>query len=277
MAAAMWRNPSDPTIYGSVDVDVTHALAFIERFRRDTGLKLTLTHVVARAVARALARHPELNAKVRFWGRIEQREHVDLMVSVSTEGGRDLSAARIEQAEDMSLAELVRAVSDHAARIRTGADRNFARSRNVFRSLPWWLARPIVRLTDLLTNELHVHLPSQGMPRDPFGSAIVTNVGMFGIDTAFAPFVPLARCPLLILVTEVKERPWVVDGHVVARPVLRLCGTFDHRIIDGYHAGLLARDIHALVERPDAAEDAAPAAAVEPATVTPLRAVVASA
>jgi hypothetical protein len=41
---------------------------------------------------------------------------------------------------------------------------------------------------------------------------VVTNVGMFGIDTSFAPFLPIARCPMLVLVTEVKERPVVESG-----------------------------------------------------------------
>ncbi len=78
------------------------------------------------------------------------------------------------------------------------------------------------------------------MPTDPFGSAIVTSVGMFGIDSAFAPFVPLARCPMLILVPEIRPRPWAVGDRVEVRPVLRLCATFDHRIIDGAAAGRFA-------------------------------------
>src|SRR4030095_9471834 len=115
-----------------------------------------------------------------------------------------------------------------------------------FARLPWWLLRPAVRLTDLLTNELALDLPSQGLPRDPFGSAVVTSVGMFGIDTAFAPFVPLARCPMLLRVPEVRERRWVERGEVVARPVLRLCATFDHRVVDGFAAGALARTLREL-------------------------------
>jgi pyruvate dehydrogenase E2 component (dihydrolipoamide acetyltransferase) len=60
----------------------------------------------------------------------------------------------------------------------------------------------------------------------------------------------MARCPMLLLVTEAKLRPWVVDGRVEARPVLRLCASFDHRIIDGQQAGRLAQAITASVENP---------------------------
>lgn len=259
IAASMWRRPSDPTIYGTMDVDVTDTLRFIEAYRRDAGRRLTVTHVVARAVAQAFARHPELNAKVRFWGKLEQRRTVDLFVSVATDGGRDLSGARIEGAENLSLGELVEAVEGGARGIRDGADPGYQKSRNLMRALPWWLVRPVLGATDLLTNELHLHMPSQGMPRDPFGTAVITNVGSFGIDTAFAPFLPLGRSAMLLLISEVRKRPYVVDDRLEARPVLRLCGTFDHRIIDGAAAGRLARELRSLIEHPDADESAAAA------------------
>jgi pyruvate dehydrogenase E2 component (dihydrolipoamide acetyltransferase) len=256
IAAAMWGRPSDPTIYGSMDLDVSRTLAWIEEQRRATGQRITITHVVARAVAQAFARHPELNAKVRGWGRIEQRRTVDLFVSVATDGGRDLSGARIDAAERLSVAELAHAVAGGAGAIRSGSDAKYQKSRNLMRSVPWWLLRPILWLTDLLTNEFHAHLPSLGMPRDPFGTAVITNVGPFGIDTAFAPFLPLGRCPMLLLLSEVKKRPVVIDDRLEIRPTLRLCGTFDHRIIDGYSAGLLARELRAMIEDPDAGEAA---------------------
>ena len=137
-----------------------------------------------------------------------------------------------------------------ARAIRDGKDPSFEKSRGLFKALPFFVLKPLLKLVDVLTNELHLHLPGQGMPRDPFGSAVITNVGMFGIDTAFAPMVPLARCPMLLLVPEVRERPWVEDGKLVVRQVLRLCATFDHRIIDGHAAGKLAQAIRTALENP---------------------------
>lgn len=242
MAAGMWRSPRDPSIYGQMDVDATAALAFLA----EQPERVTVTHLVARAVAVALREQPELNAKVRFWGRLEQRETIDLFVTVAT--GGDLSGARIDRADHKSLVELAREVSDRAGKIRKGNDKDYARTRGAMKSLPWWLARPATWASDVLVNELHVELP--GMPGDPFGSAIITSVGMFGIDSAFAPFVPLARCPMLILVPEVRPRPWALGGAAVVRPVLRLCATFDHRIIDGAAAGRFAARLTELFASP---------------------------
>lgn len=245
MAAAMWRSPSDPSIYGSMDVDATASLAFLAAQPE----KLTITHLVARAVALALRDQPDLNAKVRFWGRLEQRATVDVFVTVLA--GRDLSGARIDAADTKSLVTIAREIRDRAGKIRKGDDAGFRKSRGAFKSIPWWLARPATWLSDVLVNELHIDLAKQGMPSDPFGSAIVTSVGMFGIDSAFAPFVPLARCPMLILVPEIRPRPWAVDDRVEVRPVLRLCATFDHRIIDGAAAGRFAARLTGLFATPE--------------------------
>lgn len=257
LAASMWGRPSDPTIYGFVDVDMTQANRFIEEHRAATGKKLTVTHLVTRAVARAYAKHPELNAKVRFGGRVEERSSVDLLVSVSTGGGKDLSAARVEDADKLDLDGLVDAVSAKVKSTRNGDDETYQKSRSLIDGAPWWLVRPALGLTDFLSNELNLHLPKLGMPRDPFGTAVITNVGMFGIDTAFAPFVPMGRCSMLLLITEVRDRPVVVDGRVEARPVLRLCASFDHRIVDGLQAGRLAREITSYLEDPESAADSA--------------------
>jgi pyruvate/2-oxoglutarate dehydrogenase complex dihydrolipoamide acyltransferase (E2) component len=250
IAAAMWKRPSDPSIYGSMDVDVTETLRFIDRFRAETGRRLTMTHVVAHALARVFARHPELNAKIRFGARVELRRTVDLFVSVATDGGKDLSGARIASADQLDLSAMIDAVEKGARGVRRGEDPGYQKSRDTLRAMPWWLTRPALALTDLLTNELHLDLPKHGMPRDPFGTAVVTNVGSFGIDTAFAPFIPAGRTSMLLLLTEVKPRPMVVDGRVEARPVLRLCATFDHRIVDGSAAGVVAKELRELVERP---------------------------
>ena len=120
--------------------------------------------------------------------------------------------------------------------------------------LPWFLVRPFILIADFLVNDLQLDLAGSGMPRDPFGSAMVTSVGMFGIDVGYPPFTPIARCPMILLVGEVSLRPWVVDGELAVRKVMNLSASFDHRLIDGYHAGVLARELRTLLAAPETME-----------------------
>ena len=250
LAAAMWAAPNDPHIFGFLDVDATQILELKERYDERFDTKLSVTHIVLRAVAKVIADHPEVNAKVG-WANILQRSQVDIFCQVSTDGGKDLSGVKINEADKMSMKQLADRLRGSAKQIRTGKDPAFERSRNMFEVLPLWALRLILWFLSLLNNTLNMHLPKLGMPRDAFGTAMVTSVGMLGIDSGFAPFTPIARCPIIITVTRVKKRPWVVEDEVVARPVLRICGTFDHRVIDGYHAGALCTDIEKLMYAPE--------------------------
>jgi hypothetical protein len=91
---------------------------------------------------------------------------------------------------------------------------------------------------------------------DAFGSAIVSSVSTFGAERAYGPLNPWYRVPVLVLVSEVKQGAVVVDGEIVARPMLTLAATLDHRYLDGAHAGRLVRSARAYLEDPSAFESA---------------------
>jgi pyruvate/2-oxoglutarate dehydrogenase complex dihydrolipoamide acyltransferase (E2) component len=79
---------------------------------------------------------------------------------------------------------------------------------------------------------------------------MVTSVGMFGVERAFGPLSPYYRIPLLALVGEVTPKAVVVDGEIVARPILNISATMDHRYLDGSHAARLAKTVRAYLEDP---------------------------
>ena len=66
------------------------------------------------------------------------------------------------------------------------------------------------------------------------------------------------RVPFLALVSEVATKPVVVEGEVVARPVLTVSATMDHRYLDGAHAARLARSVRGYLEDPRAFEPPLP-------------------
>ena len=60
-----------------------------------------------------------------------------------------------------------------------------------------------------------------------------------------------------MLVSEVKEKAVVIDGEIIARPMLTLSATLDHRYLDGSHAGRLVRSAPAYLGDPTAFEPVA--------------------
>ena len=50
---------------------------------------------------------------------------------------------------------------------------------------------------------------------------------------------------------KVVERPWAVDGQVVARPLITATLSADHRVSDGHRGGLFLAAVDRLLQEPD--------------------------
>jgi pyruvate dehydrogenase E2 component (dihydrolipoamide acetyltransferase) len=86
-------------------------------------------------------------------------------------------------------------------------------------------------------------------PTDMLGGTItITNIGVFGIDTG-TPILNPGESAILAL-GAIRERPWVVDGAVVARQVCQLALSVDHRVVDGAQGSQFLTDIGALLTDP---------------------------
>lgn len=252
LAVGSWGPQSDPTIYGLLDLDARAMLRRIEA-ERELGVRLTVTHLVGRGVSEALARCPEANVILRG-RRVWQRAAVDLFlqVAVPAEDGdpakAELSGVKIEAADELSLVEFAAACREQIEGTRVHGDRALDKTRKSMSRIPRFAVRPLLRLSRWLNYDLNVDLSWAGVARDPFGSVAVTSLGMMGVETAFAPLYPIGGPPVLITVGAVKERAVVEHGEVVARPILRLGGTFDHRVFDGFQIAGFAKQLRAILE-----------------------------
>ena len=261
VAAHAWRPPQDPSVYALVDVRMHKALPYLDRLRERTGVHVTVSHLVAKGIALSIHQYPQLNGIVAR-GRVMLRDTVDVFFQVATEGGSDLSGIKIERVDEKSVLELAREMDARVAQLRARRDKQVERTKSMLDRMPLSLLGPVLRGIAYLTYDLDLDLTRFGVVRDSFGSFMVTNVGMFGLSAAFAPLVPFSRTPLVALVGEVQERAVVEAGRVVARPMMTLGVTFDHRFMDGFQGGAMAQIFRAYVEDPEQFEEPASAPAV---------------
>jgi pyruvate dehydrogenase E2 component (dihydrolipoamide acetyltransferase) len=77
----------------------------------------------------------------------------------------------------------------------------------------------------------------------------ITSLGEQGVETVFGIIYP----PQVALVGFGKavERPWVVDGQIVARPVITATLSADHRASDGHRGGLFLAAMDRLLQEPE--------------------------
>ena len=76
----------------------------------------------------------------------------------------------------------------------------------------------------------------------------VTSLGEQGVETVFGVIYP----PQVALVGfgKVVERPWVIEGHVVSRPVVTVSLSADHRVTDGHRGGVFLAAVDRLLQEP---------------------------
>jgi len=253
IAIGTWQKAYDPSVYGRMQVRMDSVLRYIDEFREKTGKRLTISHLLAKAVAMALQDCPDANAVLR-WNRIYLRKVIGVFfqVAMTDEGSGkvDLSGATLYDVQDKSLVEVIDEFEDKVDKVRKREDPALEKTRNTFQFIPYMLLNVFLKVLTFLSGTLNLDLSWAGVPKDPFGSVMITNVGSLGLDVAYVPLVPYSGVPILIAPGAVKQIPMVVDGEIEIGSVMNLSATFDHRFIDGVHASTLAGTMRRFVEDP---------------------------
>lgn len=107
------------------------------------------------------------------------------------------------------------------------------------------LSEVMQRLQDLVKRARAFSLRSSEMS-DP--TITVTSLGDLGVDTVLGVIYP----PQVALVGfgKVGERPWVVDGQIVPRPIVSASLSADHRVSDGHRGAMFLAAIDRLLQNP---------------------------
>ena len=249
LAIASYGAPREGNIYGTLRLDASAALRYIDHLRETTGRRVSITHLVGKAVGMGLAATPTLNGRI-LWGRYIPHQTVAAAFLVATEDGKNLAKVKIDGLDRISCADICDTLRAGASRLHKGEDENFKKSQGPIRLLPSWLLRPVVWMTGWITGSLGLGARPLGLESFPFGAAVITSVGMLGVDEGFVPPTPFARVPLYVLIGAISDQPTVVDGEIVIRPQITLTATLDHRFVDGFQVGGMARGLKRWLTHP---------------------------
>jgi len=249
LAIRTWSAPREGNIYGKLTLNAEPALEYLAELRERTGHKVTITHFVGKAVAMALAASPGLNGRI-LWGKYIPHETVDVSYLVVLEDGGDLAKAKIHNLDKKPMEEVAVELRELATKLRKGKDKEFEATKSTLKLIPGFLIRPLLWITGWLASSLGMSIKALGVSKFPFGGAIITSVGMFGLDEGFVPPTPFARVPIYVLVGAINDRPTVVDGEIIIQKQLTITATLDHRFVDGFEGGRLAKIVRSVFENP---------------------------
>ncbi|MBI4925047.1 MAG: 2-oxo acid dehydrogenase subunit E2 [Bdellovibrio sp.] len=251
VAIGTWKTVGDPSVYGCLEIDVSAALAYIEKLRQKTGLRITLSHFTGMTFAKVLKENPSINCVLRF-GRLYPRKNIDIFFQVASDTtGEDLSGMTVRNADQKTITKIAQEIEARVNLIKQKKDTSFTKMKNLMGGLPGWASSFILGFAGFFMYTLNLWSPLLGSPKDAFGSMMLTNIGSLGLDMAFAPLVPYSRIPLLIALGSTYDAVVARDGKAHITKMIRICATFDHRLIDGVKASHMVKATKRIFANPE--------------------------
>jgi pyruvate dehydrogenase E2 component (dihydrolipoamide acetyltransferase) len=197
------------------EIDMSKVVALRKKlkpeFQDSYGVNLTYLAFITRATIEAIHNWPWVNAEVRG-EQIVMKRYVNLGIAVALESGQGLIVPVIKNAEGLNLLGIARAIVDLADRARTK------------------------KLT----------------PDDVQGGTFtITNPGGWGAIIG-TPIISQPQVAILDVEALVK-RPVVIQGEtgedvIAIRPMMNLCLSYDHRLVDGAYAAQFMKELRENLE-----------------------------
>ena len=213
--------------------------------------RITLFHLLLRAVARVLEERPRLNRFVAG-GRIYQRRGVWISFSAkrSMDEQAPIFSCKREFFPDESIEEMVDGLQRQLGAGRAGEESVSDREVAVLLKMPAWLLRLAMKGARVL-NALNLW-PRSMIAGDPmFASVFVANLGSVGIDACYHHNYEHGTIPIFITMGRSETVPVVVGGErVEAREMFELKYTYDERIEDGLYCARALERLKYLLENP---------------------------
>lgn len=250
---AIYRPPVDSRTYGTLDVDITNLLEYLEK-QKQQGINLTLTQVVAAALGRALGVDvPELNAYVKR-GKVVSRDNVAVFIAVNIPGVNEMTGFPVKNIDRKGLKEISEEISARVDKAKAKIEQGATKNKNMLARIPWPFRTWVFKLIRFVSVGLAMRMNFIGVDPGSFGSAMLSNIGTHGLQYGFAALLPASNLPIVIVMGAAQKKPVVINDEIVIRTMLPVAGTFDHRIVDGSQGGKLANSVSNYLEHPELLE-----------------------
>ena len=239
VASEGWRRR---TIKFLVEADVTDAREKIRR-KKEEGKDISFTAWIIKCLSQALQEHKDLNCYRQGRKKMVVFDDVDVGIPVE----------KVVDGEPIPMGYIIRRANEKSVEeitdeIRNAQGRSGEKIQVLMEDLTLF-ERFVLKSPYFVKKLLMILLRNRGLiKKKHLGTVGVTSMGMFSRFSGWA--IPLGGMSTILLsVSGVTKKPWVVNNEVKIREILHLVLSFDHDLVDGAAASrFISRFVELLEE-----------------------------
>jgi hypothetical protein len=243
---------------------------FLKAQRQRTGVILSAAHVLVRAVAVSLSRHPKVNCRV-IGRRVYRYDGVNIVMPMLQTRSGEVETIFLHRVERMSLSDIAqrfwseardratRAAASTRNELHDGAFKKFVArlSRNL--SLRW--VHRMAWFGFAVANRLRAPTVFPFQQELNGANAFVNYMGFPGAPPMVAlkpSSLPMNSFSITVTMGRAEPRPVVVDGAVVIRKQAPLFVRTDHRMVNAFEAAAFINTLRSHLNDPAMLVEAEP-------------------
>jgi pyruvate dehydrogenase E2 component (dihydrolipoamide acetyltransferase) len=250
-ALATWNSPGDPSVFNNLEVDTEILDNFIKNHKKkNPNHNLTYTHLMLKALAYTIKSIKDLNSTIAF-GSYRKIDDVNISCLVDVKG-TNLAPMLVRKVNRLDVGQIQQQIKDKIKHLKTKRDKDFNHQMGVVNSLHSSLVSVVISISSFISYYLGFEIKPLKIKKYGFGTAILTNCTDMEIYNSFAPLVPFTKAMCVAVLCKPKMRA-VVDenGQIVAKNIMNINVTFDHRYADGYQASLMIKNMYHFINNMD--------------------------
>lgn len=241
---------SDPTMVWGTEVDTNCLTDYLRQRNAVSPVLMTGAHVLLKAVAEALVRHPQFNSRV-LGRRLYRFKDVNLMMPLQNRLRDEADVLLINKADSFSVQEIASQVWKQSRNAARGEVLHHKQAK-IYRRIPGWLLGWMLRLQLWITN--HLNLPVNSINEQLRAAPVLVNYLAYHGAAPMSSFKPScipSDCWTLNVTMGSSEPRPVADGNRVAvSSVASLFVRADHRVVDAYELGKFVTELRTLLSDP---------------------------
>jgi pyruvate/2-oxoglutarate dehydrogenase complex dihydrolipoamide acyltransferase (E2) component len=238
----------DPTLYASVEIDLTNADAFLNEYnQRSPETKLTYSHFGLMGLSRALS-ESKLASKLSF-DAFSIDNHVDLGLIVDVEG-ENITALVMNKCDSRSLPEIASFINTKIKLAKSRKIKQINFQNKIINFFPSYVSKVIMQIGIFILSDVGIKLHSLAPKQSPRLHAAVSNISAFNIHDAYSALTAIAKLEIIAVMGAPVMRPVVVDGKIEPRKTMTIDLTVDARYINVEQCAVLIPRIKECWENP---------------------------